>query len=310
MTKPDLILPSAPPPIAASTDMSRNACPDLFSRLPAEVRDMVYSHVGFPVGGYIWIDCPGYWCDDCSYVSHFTNDSNSKPPRTRHADNGVFQVRRKIAKLQFGCRRRNMEGMRACLAKPNNDDGDDSSDEEDVWENALSDWYLTEMSILGVNKETRAELLDLMFGRTEIDFDDVLTPRNPFRGPRVQWPYTVFWLCLLPSTLAHMTSITISSGQGPVEDYRCLSFIARHVINLRRLTLVWSYYYKDIDMANRLVETLEHVDMIAKKLQTLRIVVEGKNPLRKDQTFILERPKWGFTRSDIWWLVDGVRRRG
>jgi len=207
-----------------------------------------------------------------------------------------------------------MEGMRACLVKPNDGDGDDSSDDQDVWVNAFNYWYLTEMSILGVNKEIRAELLDLMFGRTEVDFDDVLTsrpfPQIPFAlPPRVQWPDTVFWLCLLPSTLAHMTSITISSGQGPVGDYRALSFIATHVINLRRLTFVWSYYYKDIDMANRLVETLEHVDMIAKKLQTLRIVVKGKNPTRKDRTFTLERPKWGFTRSDVWWLVDGVRAR-
>ena len=232
----------------------------------------------------------------------------------RHAKKEVFQVRRKIVKLQFGCRRRNIEGMRACLVKPNGDDGDDSSDEEDVWENALNDWYLTEMNILGVNKEIRAELLDLMFGRTETDFGDVLTlrpfPQVPFTlPPRVQWPDTVFWLRLLPSILAHMTSITISSGQGPVGDYRALSFIATHVINLRRLTFIWSYYYQDIDMANCLVETLEHVDMIAKKLQTLRIVVKGKNPMRKDQTFILERPKWCFTRSDIWWLVDGVRTR-
>ena len=205
--------------------------------------------------------------------------------------------------------------MRACLIKTDNDDDDDSSDEDDYFESweENKNWCLAERNILGVNKKIRSELMDLVFGRTEIDFDDVLTLKHFLQGPfalhpRVQWPDTVFWLRLLPSTLAHMTSITIP-GTSYVEDYRSLSSIATHAINLRRLTFVWTNYYNNIDMANRPMETLEHVDMIAKKLQTLRFVVKGYKSTRKDQEFKLEKPESCFTESNIRSLVDEIGTR-
>ncbi|KAI4661381.1 uncharacterized protein J4E79_005194 [Alternaria viburni] len=276
---------------------------------------MVYSYLNFPVGGYIWVDCPGRWRNSCSHASHFSLYSNGKRPWLRHATNGVFQVRRKIEKLQFSRRYSNLRHMRACLVKTDNDDDDDSSDEDDYFESweENKNWCLAERNILGVNKEIRSELMDLVFGRTEIDFDDVLTLKHSPQGPfalytRVQWPDTVFWLRLLPSTLAHMTSITIP-GKRYVEDYRSLSFIATHAINLRRLTFIWTRYYNNIDMANRLVETLQRVKMIAKKLQTLRFVVKGYNSTRKDQEFILEKLESGFTESNIRRLVHEIDTR-
>jgi len=314
MTKSALVVPS-PPPTVAST----NAPPDLFSRLPAELRHAIYEYLNFPVGGYVWVDCPGR--HDCPHATHFTFHAKRRHPL--HVRKGVFQVRRKIERLQFSRVHSNLRRMRGHLVRNNDDeyhDDSDSSDDEDYsssWEND-DDWYLAESNVLGVNKDIRAELMDLVFGRNEVEFGDNMLAIPRFRSPRetprhVRRPDQIYWLDLEPSTLTHMTSIAIPARE--IEEHcRTLSFIIKYATNLRRLTYTCApNYHVPDEQIIHIAQTLRTVNVTAKKLQTLRFVRKGykstRKPdyMRKGREMILERPESGFTALEIWRALDGLR---
>ena len=86
----------------------------IISRLSAEFRHIVYSHLNIPVGGHVWIT--GRVAVAVTDTSHIIFYADAKWPMRVHAPFGEFQVRRKINNLL------SYRGFREILAELDNGD--------------------------------------------------------------------------------------------------------------------------------------------------------------------------------------------
>ena len=89
-----LSTPATSPTMATSiqsTGKTSATLPDLFARLPPELRLMVYTHLGYPVSKHIWVDCPGH--PQCHDNSHIVDHRDADWPMSWHAYTGVFEIR-------------------------------------------------------------------------------------------------------------------------------------------------------------------------------------------------------------------------
>jgi hypothetical protein len=81
--------------MAASTSPSPQSTSaeslNFFARLPAELRLMVYGHLGYPVSKHLWIDCPGH--PECQDNSHIVDHRDADWPISWHTHPGVFEIR-------------------------------------------------------------------------------------------------------------------------------------------------------------------------------------------------------------------------
>jgi hypothetical protein len=282
---------------------------------------MVYSDLNFPVGGYIWIDCPyDYYCP---HASHFHLRFNGKYSRKMHAGGGVFEVRVKLEKLRFSQFHRTLQGVQAALDSLSESDSDSGSSESSYFEKPKP-WHLVERNLLRVNKAMRTELLDLLYGRIEVEFSGALSEERVFQGiPKKLFygrrDYGVPSLCLLPSTLTYMTSVTI-----PVSLYerseknntcRSLLFVAKYATNLRRLTcLMWSFYSVPEETIVLFAQTLNTVTVTARSLQMLRFVRKSGGFKRRDRRttdegITLERLGADIAVSEIRGVLDDLRNK-
>lgn len=73
-----------------------------------EIRHMVYSLLGFPVGTHVWLDCPGL--PRCLDKSHIIFHEDAKWPMTWHAPTGHFEIRKTIEQLTFLLPRKGANG--------------------------------------------------------------------------------------------------------------------------------------------------------------------------------------------------------
>jgi len=78
---------------------------NVLEHLPAEIRHMIYGLLGFPIGTYTWLDCPGP--PHCADPSHIIFHEDAKWPMNWHALPGHFQIRKKVEQLaiqkRHGC---------------------------------------------------------------------------------------------------------------------------------------------------------------------------------------------------------------
>jgi hypothetical protein len=185
-----------------------------------------------------------------------------------------------------------------------------------------------ERNLLGVNKDIRTELLDLVFGSNEVEFAGCLLSKEtifqPAADPRSDIPESSvpFSIGLLPSTLTYMTSVTIRGSFQPrprpgedqaKDDCKSLQFIATHATNLRRLT----YFVPKLDEATAegvmsLAQTLRAITVTAKKLETLRFVwkedaLRGQDP--PESEIVLHKTVWGTVVLEVWQLMDRRMRK-
>jgi hypothetical protein len=295
---------------------------NILSRLPAELRHMVYSDLNFPVGGYIWIDCPyDYYCP---HASHFHLRFNGKYSRKIHAEDGVFEVRVRLKKLQFSRFDQTLQGVHADLDSLS-DSGSGSSDSP--YFEKEKPWYLVEGNMLRVNKAMRTELLELLYGRTEVEFFFALSEERVFQGPHEKLfygrrDYGVPSLRLLPSTLTYMTSVTIPVilYERSEKNNTCRSFlfVAKYATNLRRLTcLMRSLSRVPEETIALFAQTLNTVTVTVKSLQMLRFVgherklgrFKRKNRGTSDEEIILERIGADIAVSEIRGVLDELRKK-
>ena len=96
------------------TGMPPNMQSGIISRLSAEFRHIVYSHLNIPVGGHVWIT--GRVAVAVTDTSHIIFYADAKWPMRVHAPFGEFQVRRKINNLL------SYRGFREILAELDNGD--------------------------------------------------------------------------------------------------------------------------------------------------------------------------------------------
>ncbi|CAN9145349.1 unnamed protein product [Alternaria alternata] len=122
----------------------------IISRLSAEFPHIVYSHLNISVGGHVWIT--GRVAGAVTGTSHIIFYADAKWPMRVHAPFGEFQVRRKIDNLL------SYRGFRKILAELDNGDiiGCNSR-------------VFIEQNLLCINKAIRTELMDLVFGRNEVE---------------------------------------------------------------------------------------------------------------------------------------------
>jgi hypothetical protein len=259
------------------------------------------------------MDCPGH---PCAHPSHIIFHADAKWPMTWHANNGVFQVRQKIKKLRYVVYYQGSKSMQI-----------------DVF---YEKGYMTienkmERNLLGVNKDSRTELMDLVFGGNEVEFAGRLLSKETVFQPAVDplrntpESSTPFSIGLLPLTLTYMTSVTVRGYFQPrlrpgedqaKDDCQYLQFIATHATNLRRLT----YSIPALDEATTegimsVAQTLRAITVTAKKLEALRFVWEetyldilrGQDP--PESEMVLDKAVWGRVALEVWQLMDRRMRK-
>jgi hypothetical protein len=202
------------------TSTPPNMQSDIISRLSAELRHIVYSHLNIPVGGHVWIT--GRVVGAVTDTSHIIFYDDARWPMRVHAPFGEFQVRRKINNLlSYG-------GFQRMLAELDNGDiiGCNSR-------------VFIERNLLRINKATRTELMDLVFGRNEVEVSFSMhdEPNRILELYRISHIRTINHVHRLPCALAHMTTITIRSSEREMKNgCQSLQFIAVSFANLGRLT--------------------------------------------------------------------------
>ncbi|CAN9160093.1 unnamed protein product [Alternaria sp. RS040] len=190
---------------------------DIISRLSADLRPIVYSDLNVPVGGHVWIGCRSDSTrTDTSHVIFF---ADAKWPMRVHTPFEEFQVRRKINNLL------SYRGFREILAELDNGDIIDCNSR-----------VFIERNLLRINKAIRTELIDLVFGRNEVE------------------------------------SYTGSSEREMKNGCQSLQFIAVNFANLRCLMYhieSTSLYLTPTEEAIALVDAFKAIAVTAKKLQML-----------------------------------------
>ncbi|RYN35731.1 hypothetical protein AA0112_g4918 [Alternaria arborescens] len=139
------------------TSTPPNMQSNIISRLSAELRHIVYSHLNIPVGGHVWIT--GRVVRAVTDTSRIIFYGDARWPMRVHAPFGEFQVRRKINNLlSYGAFQRMLAEL---------DNGDVIG----------CNRVFIERNLLRINKATRTELMDLVFGRNEVESKSLyLTP--------------------------------------------------------------------------------------------------------------------------------------
>ncbi|KAG9186881.1 hypothetical protein G6011_09989 [Alternaria panax] len=303
LLKPSMTTSTPAAPLTPPTKVALDTPSDILSRLPAEVRHMIYSHLNIPVGGHVWIDCPSD--STCTDPSHVIFHADAKWPMRAHAPFGVFQVRQKIENLLF------YRSFRKLLA------------ELDTGEIiGCNGRILMERNLLCVNKAMRTELMDLVFACNEIEV--VCLMRNePDRIRKSYWMNHIDRMNRippLPPTLAHMTSVTIRGcGHEMNNDCKYLQFVAMNLANLRCLTYhiqLCSLYLIPTEEVMALVQTFRAVTVTAKNLETLRFVWNeedltiGQDQDPRQQEMVLDKPKWGAVVPEVRQLLDELTKKG
>jgi len=290
-------------PSTLSNSIPSNTSSSILFRLPAELRQIIFSYLGYPVGGHIWIDC-----DD--YPSR--RDAVRRAVRQKygaHADESKIEVRQKIAKVRFDdCYQ--SKGLSAHI---------------ELTPRQMYGTPITGPSLLRVNRELRTELMDLLFGANDVEFYGPLTDDTAFQFDTSPPPRCVIeprCLVLLPSTLTHMSSVTLlGSCQGHTgrenawkEDCQSLRFIAKHAINLRCLTYsIWegSFYRMSTEGIMALVQTIREVTVTAKELERVRILWTSRfgfsEKTWKKEIMVLDKPQWVAVVLKVWQILDGLR---
>jgi len=305
---PPELSPRVTPVMAAPSTTSKSIPPNTSSNilfhLPVELPQIIFSYLGYPVGGHIWIDG-----DDYPYRRKAVRHKFWKCPTRAHEDEGNIEVRHKIAKVQFDdCYP--SKGMSAHVElKPRQ----------------LYRTRIMEPSLLRVNKELRTELMDLLFGANDVEFYGPLTDDTAFQfddGPPPRYRIEPRCLVLLPSTLTHMTSIILlgsclgHTGREDAwkEDCQSLRFLAKHAINMRCLTYsTWegSCYRMSTEGIMALVQTIREVTVTAKKLKRVRLLWTSRFGYSKKEwekeIMVLDKPKWGAVVLEVWQILDGLR---
>lgn len=183
------------------TGIPPNMQSGIISRLSAEFRHIVYSHLNIPVGGHVWIT--GRVAVAVTDTSHIIFYADAKWPMRVHAPFGEFQVRRKINNLL------SYRGFREILAELDNGDiiGCNSR-------------VFIERNLLCTNKAIRTELMDLVFGRNEVEVSFPMhdEPNRILELYRVSHIRTINHVHRLPSALAHMITVTIRSSEREMKN--------------------------------------------------------------------------------------------
>lgn len=228
---------------------------DIISSLSADLRPIVYSDLNVPVGGHVWIGCRSDSTRaDTSHVIFF---ADAKWPMRVHTPFEEFQVRRKINNLL------SYRGFREILAELDNGDIIDCNSR-----------VFIERNLLRINKAIRTELMDLVFGRNEVEVSFLMhdEPNRILELYRVSHVRTINHVHRLPSVLAHIT-ITIRSSEREMKNgCQSLQFIAVNFANLRRLMYhiqSTSLYLIPTEEAIALVDAFRAIAVPAKKLQML-----------------------------------------
>ena len=175
-----------------------------------------------------------------------------------HTSLGEFQVRRKINNLL------SYRGFREILAELDNGDiiGCNSR-------------VFIERNLLCTNKAIRTELMDLVFGRNEVEVSFPMhdEPNRILELYRVSHIRTINHVHRLPSALAHMMTVTIRSSEREMKNgCQSLQFIAVNFANLRRLTYhiqSTSLYLTPTEEVIALIEAFRAIAVTAKKFEML-----------------------------------------
>ncbi|KAF1840732.1 uncharacterized protein K460DRAFT_410146 [Cucurbitaria berberidis CBS 394.84] len=197
-----------------------------FEHLPAEIRHHIYAYLRFPVGGYMWVDCPGP-SEGCVDKSHIIFHEDAKWPMLWHALPREFLIRRKAKQLIFRDGPGKKAGFQDLTVKIIKKDG------------FVHMKANIENQLMEVNMAIRNELLHLLFDHIDARFEFSLSGQSNL-------------LCqtLAPSTLAHITTITLGNSGireiNPLEkagpktliehDTTSLLFVVAHCPHIRRLT--------------------------------------------------------------------------
>jgi len=169
------------------------------------------------------------------------------------------------------------------------------------------------------------ELMDLLFGANDVEFYGPLTDDTAFQFDTSPPPRCVIeprCLGLLPSTMAHMTSIILfGSWQHHArredewkEDCQSLRFLAKHVTNMRCLTyrkMKGSFYRMSTEGIMALVQTIREVTVTAKRLERIRMLWKSRIGFSKKEwekeIMVLDKPEWGAVVLEVWQILDGLR---
>ncbi|KAL1791914.1 hypothetical protein ACET3X_009665 [Alternaria dauci] len=300
LLKPSMTTSTPVAPSKPSTGTPSDTSSDIVSRLPAELRHIVYSHLNIPVGGHIWIDCPSD--STCTDTSHIMFHANAKWPMRAHALFGVFQVRRKITNLLY------YGDFRRIFAELSTGDIMDYGSRISMGRH-----------LLGVNKAIRTEVMNMVFGCKEVE---LRCPMHDEAGRilklhRISPIGTTNHIHLLPSALAHMTSVTIWNCEcGMESDCQSLQFIAVNFTNLRHLTYHTQLSFLCLvpaEEVNALAKIFRVVTGTAKKLEILRFAWNEEDSTAvqcwnlKQQEMTRDKPDWDTIALEIQQLVDGLK---
>jgi len=225
-------------------------------------------------------------------------------PVTAHAHKGVFEVRLKFKKLRITHYWTNRRSLVAILFPGNG---------------KTLIWNLLSRNLLAINKEIRAELMDLVFRTNQIELG-----RVPVNIPRFfHWEDRCFGL--LASTFTHMTSITVQSQPEvldrhvwipPVwEDSSFIHYLTTHATSLRSLAYEVTWLANaSVQALVQLIELARAVTTTAKKLETLQFIwgdtywVANKNTVGREYELRLDKGKWNRCVLEILQLSHAVRR--
>jgi len=286
-------------PSTPSNSIPSNTSSNILFRLPAELRQIIFSYLGYPVGGHIWIDGDDY--PNRGYCIQHKHGV--------HADRSKIEVRHKIAKVRFDdCYP--SKGLSAHVQlKP-----------RQIYRTRIMG-----LSLLRVNKELRTEMMDLLVGANDVEFYGPLTDDTAFQldgSSPLRSSIEPICFGLLPSTLAHMSSVTLlGSCHGHTgrenawkEDCQSLRFIAKHAINMRCLTYsTWegSCYRMSTEGIMALVQTVRVITVTAKKLERVRILWTSRFGFSekkwRKEIMVLDKPKWGAVVLEVWQTLEGLR---
>ena len=277
---------------------------NILVRLPTELRQIIFSYLGYPVGGHIWINC-----DEYPYRRKAVRHKFWKCPKRAHEDECNIEVRHKISKVRFDdCYP--SKGMSAYIElKPRQ----------------LYRTRIMEPSLLMVDKRLRTELMNLVFGNYDVEFYGPLTDDTAFQfddSSRPRCAIEPSCLGLIPSTMTHMTSIILlgscygHTGREKAwkEDCQSLRFIAKHATNMRCLTYsAWegSCYRMSTEGIMALVQMIREVTVTAKKLERVRILWTSRFGFSekkwKKEIVVLDKPQWGAVVLEVWQILDELR---
>lgn len=94
---------------SARSSLSIMASLSMLERLPAEIQHMIFGLLGFLVGTYMLIDCPGP--PTCTNNSHVIIHKDAKWPMKWHASPGHFHIRKKIEQIAIRTRSEGPAGL-------------------------------------------------------------------------------------------------------------------------------------------------------------------------------------------------------